>query len=444
MITSRVYRRIALRRGNIDKIYYNYQSSQYLRKGQININQRKSLIKLITHANDNVPYYTKLFRKIGFHPSSITTLNDLEKIPVLTKDTIKENFDLLIARNVDRDTLVANATGGSTGTPLQLLQDQNFRIHAEAARIRGWMFVDGYQLGDTYALLWGADRDIQSNFSIRERLSTYLKYGEIPMNAFNLSEERKIEFIRWCRILRPKILRAYVSSAKDLAEFLEDRGIFFPSLVGVVLGAETVDPNTRAYIEKVFRTKVYSSYGCRELGLLAMECSEGKLHLISENHYFEFLPLTGRVAEGMSEIVITNLRNYAMPLIRYQIGDIAVKGEDIECECGRGLPTIKRVVGRTTEVFHFPDGTAIAGEMFIHLMKDFPVSMYQFVQTGPAKVVLQIQTINNLKSVVKKAILAKYKQYLPETVSIEIVEKEEIPKTETGKFRFVRVDFRDA
>lgn len=440
MITSKIYRSLSNKKAGISQLLQKYYSSQYQSRGEIEVLQWKKLISLLMYSFENIPYYKKVFNECGLHPKLIKKPSDLKKIPILTKDIIRANFDDLISVKADRNSLIKNSTGGSSGTPLQLYQDQNFRIHTNAARIRGWQFVKGYNLGDTYALLWGADRDIKSNYSLGERLSVYFKYGEIPMNAFNLSKERKLEFIRWCNVLRPQILRAYVTAVKDLAKFLEETGCSFPPLKGVVFGAETVDAHTKKYIEKIFNTKGYISYGCRELGLLAMECSEGCLHQIAENHYFEFVPLKKDISNEMSELIITNLHNYAMPFIRYQIGDIGVKGKDTPCKCGRGLPTIERIIGRTTEVFYFSDGSAIPGEMFIHIMKDFPVARYQFAQTASDRVVLRIQKNKDINHELKQKILRKYKEYLPEVVSMEIVEKDTIEKTITGKFRFVKVE----
>ena len=126
-----------------------------------------------------------------------------------------------------------------------------------------------------------------------------------------------------------------------------------------------------------------------------------------------------------------------MPFIRYRIGDIGIPSKIYSCPCGRGLPLIAKVIGRTTEVFEFYNGTKIAGEMFIHLMKEFPLKEYQFVQVSDRRVILRItRGIDDLASL-RARIRTAYRPYLPQDVSLEFEEVDRIEHTTTGKFRFV-------
>ncbi|MDH4099351.1 MAG: hypothetical protein OEV28_02100 [Nitrospirota bacterium] len=393
---------------------------------------------MLEHAYRHVPYYRRVFEGIGATPADIRTLAEMEKLPILTKEIIRENFEDLIATNIPKEHLIANSTGGSTGEPLRLYQDRQYEQWANAARNRGWYEIAGCRPGDNCAVLWGAMHEIGEDFPLKERLRSLLTTGEIPLNAFNLSEERKRYFLKWCHMLRPRLLRGYVTAIHDFAGFLDANNLRFPQVQGVILCAETVDPHVQAFVEKVFKAPSYNTYGGRELSLIAMECEhKNGLHEISENNYVEFEPITLTGYQDAGNLLITNLNNYAMPFIRYRIGDIGIPGNGKQCECGRGLPLVSKVIGRTTEVFVFADGTRIAGEMFIHLMKDFSLKEYQFVQVSDSRVVLRMKSeeFNDLDR--QAAIREKYARYLPVDARLDFEKVDGFEKTATGKFRFV-------
>jgi len=439
MITARLYQRIAHR--DISFLLKFLRETQFWRRERIREYQFSKLKRLLDHACLHVPYYQKLFAQIGATTKDIKNFEDFKKIPILTKDTIRQNFNSLIATNISKQELIANSTGGSTGKPLHFFQDRQYELWADAARIRGWYNLAGCEYGDTCAVLWGAMHEVKEDFSFCERLRDILKYGEVWLNAFNLSDERKLEFLKYCRLIRPKLLRGYFTGIKDMAIFLGEHKLSFPKVNGVILGAETVDDHSKSYIESIFRAPSYNTYGGRELSLIAMECPQKDgLHEVSENNYVEFEEIHLAGYNNAGNLIITNLNNYAMPFIRYRVGDIGIPSSVESCGCGRGLPLIHKVIGRTTEVFGFYDGTRIAGEMFIHLMKDFQLKEYQFVQVSDWKVILRYKKADGVSWELKKRIKDRYRAYLPERVELSFEEVGGFEKTGTGKFRFVLSD----
>jgi phenylacetate-CoA ligase len=436
VITARWYQEISERRAL--RILEFLRKTQFWDYEELRRYQFAKLQRLLDHAYLHVPYYRNLFVELDATPKDIKEFHDFRQIPVLTKQIIKENFDHLVATNIPKDQLIPNATGGSTGEPLHFFQDHHFLAWADAARMRGWYEFAGCHFGDTCAVLWGAMHEVKEDYSFLERLYIYAKYGEIPLNAFNLSNERKLHFLKWCRLLKPKILRGYVSAIKDLALFLDERKLPFPHLDCVIFCAETVDDETQAYVERIFRAPSYNSYGGRELSLMAMECShKNGLHEVSEANYIEFEEINLSGYKKAGNLIATNLNNYGMPFIRYRIGDIGVPSSKTSCSCGRGLPLIAKVIGRTTEVFVFHDGTRIAGEMFIHLMKDFPLKEYQFVQISDREVVLRVNRYDGVSQALRHNIRSTYRRFLPGSVELDFEEVDGFEKTPTGKFRFV-------
>lgn len=418
--------------------------SQYWDVERIRQYQYKKIIALLKHSYHHVSYYRKIFDDLKITPRDIRSLADYRCLPVLTKDIIRNNFQNLISKNFHQNDLIANSTGGSTGEPLHLYQDKNYGLWADAARIRGWYNIAGCRNGDTTAVLWGAMNEVGEDYSLKERVIDYLKNGVIMLNAFNLSDERKNKFISYCQLMKPKLLRGYTTALRDLALYIEKEKINFPRVEGIILCAETVSRETQEYIEHVFGAPSYNTYGGRELSLIAMECSSKcGLHEISENNYVEheIIELDGYVNVG--NLIITNLNNFAMPFLRYRIGDLGVRGDTEVCQCGRGLPLIGNVIGRSTEVFEFINGVKIAGEMFIHLMKDFPLTDYQFVQKSQREVELRIMKGDRVGAEVRKEIVSLYSAYLPQGVRLYFQEVDNFQKTLTGKFQFVLKDFQD-
>lgn len=423
---------------NSKGVFLNLNKSQYWSREEIRKYQFLKLTQLLDHAFKNVPYYSQMAVQLGITVRDIRSFDDLQQLPILTKGIIRNNYDQLLAKNIPENEWIANATGGSTGEPLHFFQDKKYDIWADAARLRGWYQIAGCDFWDPCAVLWGAMHEVKADFTLRERVRDYIKTGEIYLNAFNLSDDRKMAFIKICRVIKPKLIRGYFSAVKELAFFISENKLSFPPVKGVILCAETVDDLSRAKIEEAFKTTAFNTYGGRELSLIAMECEhKNGLHEVSENNYVEFEPIDLKGYERAGNLLITNLNNYAMPFIRYRIGDIGVQSNLEKCACGRGLPLIERVIGRTTEVLTFKGGIKIAGEMFIHLMKDFPVREYQFVQVADDRVQLRYPVSSPLDNILKEKIRDQYKGYLPEGVLIEFIEVDKIEKTLTGKFRFV-------
>ena len=442
MITARCYAR--LRFAPAVQTLRHLRATQFWPREKVRQYQWEKLQKLLRHAYANVPYWRRVLDACGATPADLRTPDDFRRLPVLTKPLIRANIVDMIARPLPPEDLLPNATGGSTGEPLQLYQDRQYLRWAHAARMRGWYEIAGCRQGDRCAVLWGDVREVHSDFSLKERLKEIFQYGTVTLNSFNLSQQRMRKFLRWCRWFRPKLLLGYVTAIDEFAAFLDENHLSFPALRGIVLCAETVYPDVQANIERVFRAPSYNTYGGREVSMIAMECAaKNGLHEVSENNYVEFEPIDLPGYPGAGNLLVTNLNNYAMPLLRYRIGDIGVPSTRESCDCGRGLPLIAQVIGRTTEVFEFYDGTKIAGEMFIHLMKEFPLKEYQFIQVSARKVILRMTVADARVPGLQSRIRAAYRPYLPAEVVIEFEEVNCIERTATGKFRFVFRQLRD-
>jgi phenylacetate-CoA ligase len=330
--------------------------SQYWPLEQLSAFQQEKLSTLLRHAFTTVPYYADMFRSCGATPDDIRSADDFARLPTLTKGAIQENFDRLTSTASDVSAHFLNATGGSTGTPLRFLQDAGYSAWAGAARIRAWKHMVGGSVDSVEAVLWGAIRDIGKGLSAKKTLYHLLREGSLPLNTFDLDDKMLRKYLTYYNLVRPDIVRGYATSLYYVAQFVRDHQLRLHSPRAVVSSAEVLYPHMRTAITEVFGADVYDSYGCREVSQIATECeAHHGLHIVTENQYVELVD---------QRIIVTNLNNYAMPFLRYEVGDLAEAIDHSPCRCGRTSPRLVNILGRDNENIQLPCGKVINGEFF--------------------------------------------------------------------------------
>jgi phenylacetate-CoA ligase len=409
------------------------ERTQWFSREELEMWQLARIQKLLKYAYDCVPYYRNLYQRLDIHPEDIKTLQDFQSLPFLTKEDVNSNWDALISPEL-RSEAQTNFTGGSTGQPMRFAVEQSFH-HWDAAlefRGRGWY---GVREGDKIALVWGAQRDFH-NWSWRARFKARI-LRERYLNAFSMTEAKMQAFaemlVRW----QPAMFRAYASAVSLFAEFIKEHGIegIRPKLIE--LTAEKVTGPQRQLLEEVFRCKVADWYSAREMGTIAFQCEEGGQH-VCETRYLEIVA-DGRVVEPgqLGEVVITSLHQYAMPFIRYKIGDLAIY-ESSGCTCGRGLPVLREVAGRTNDYLVAADGQFVHSEYFAYTFRARPeIARYQVYQPDRQHLEVRLACkravdqvwLENIRSQVQARFGAQTQ------VSVQVVD--EIPLTSAGKHRFI-------
>lgn len=350
-------------------------ASQYWDPAQLHHYQWQRLRQLLHHAGRHVPWYRDQFAAAGFVPDDATDPAMLRALPLLTRDTLRTAGEQLLAETVDRRHLQPNYSGGSTGEPVRVYQDAEYRTWAAAARLRAWTNLPGVTPADREALLWGADRDITGRLSLQEILCALLQGNDIQLNTFNADIAAFRRFVRIVRLLRPPLLRGYASSLRTLCDVMETDGLRLPHLRAVISSAETLFDHDRRRFETILGAPVLNSYGCREVSQIATECPcQQGLHVSMETNYVE-------VVDG--QVLVTNLTNYTMPLIRYAVGDLAASLDCSRCSCGRGLVRLSRLRGRSSDTLCF--GTRrIHAERIAHLLYGTEcISRFQIIKNEP-------------------------------------------------------------
>lgn len=413
------------------------EKSQYYSPEKIRNLQWMRLIPLLKHAYENCPFYRKRFLEVGLKPSQIHSPEDFLKFPPLSKSDIQENLSEMIAGNFPKKDLIRDRTGGSTGHPLVFYYSKDRRDSRDAATIRHsrWSFWD---IGDKAAYIWGAVRDISSHKSLRSKLRGALLRRNGPfLNTYTMSEEDMYLFAEKLKKFKPKVILGYAPATALFAKFLEDHKILDINPSAIVTSAEVLLPEARELIENVFHCKVFNRYGCREVSLIANECEEHQgLHINAENLYIEFIREGRPVIEESGEILITDLRNYAMPLIRYKIGDVGRLLKKT-CSCGRGLPIMDAIEGRVTDFIITPEGKLVSGVALTLTITNIEgIKQVQLVQEKINQLKVKLVKDKGFTDDSAKYLLNNIGKHVGKKVEIEIQYVSEIPKELSGKYRF--------
>jgi phenylacetate-CoA ligase len=381
-----------------------------------------------------------LFKTARLKPTDIKKVTDLKKLPILTKDIIRKNLPDLVSKNHQKNQLIPTATGGSTGEPMKFFIDINWEAWNMAAAYRQWGWA-GYNLGDKMVYLWSAPQDISFQTGIKTKLLN-ISHRILYLDALQLTEKTLDDYIKTLRSYKPKIINAYVSAIFIMAQYMEKKEITDIRPKAILTSCETLLPHQRKTIERAFGCSVYDYYSGRDTTFQAGECPEHTgHHMTIENAVVEFLKNNEPVARGENgKIIITDLENYAMPFIRYEIGDLG-RLSDKKCTCGRNLPLLKEISGRIRDIIINKDGKYINGAFFSMLFYDKKgmtkgIKQYQFIQKTMDHSILKLVKDEDFSQKELNKIIQKIQEQCGDMkIDIEFVDS--ISPTKSGKYRSV-------
>jgi phenylacetate-CoA ligase len=398
--------------------------------------QLTRLKKLLQHANENVPFYHKMFKKLNFKPEYVRSVNDLNTLPILTKEIVNKNFNELYARNYPNEDFILSSTGGSTAAPMKFYIDRKWEACNMAAAYRSWSWA-GYNLGDKMAYVWSAPQDLRD--SSNKIQNYFLK--TIWLDAFNLTDENMNKYIKTLTRFKPKIINTYASVIFTFSEYIKKMGIDTIKPKAILTTSDMLYDYKRRSIEKAFNCEVFDYYSGRDTTLQAAECREHfGYHLSIENAVVEFMKENEHVAPGeIGNLIITDLCNYAMPFIRYEIGDLGAPSDD-RCPCGRNLPIMKSLKGRTYDYILTSDGRLLAGIFFHHILVHYEIQgikEFQIVQKTKDKIIVFIVKNEKENTEDINRFISLIKENVGEKVEVELKYVSLIKRTPTGKLMHV-------
>jgi phenylacetate-CoA ligase len=432
------------RSGDAKELRYltEFEHTQYLSFEQLRQLTFERVKHILTLAFEHCPFYQRQFKSAGVSPSDLRILEDLHAFPVLEKRQIQQFRDELIADNCSHDQLIANLTGGSTGTPLSFFVSRD-RIHSRSAatwRHNRWAGLD---IGDRAAAIWGAARDAPPA-TWKHRLRNLTIDRMIYLNTAQISEARLRSFDHALKRFRPKVIVAYARSIALFARYLRSHGMDAYQPYSIVTSAEVLEPTERSLIEDVFGCPIFNRYGCREVSVISSECREHNgMHTMAEGLHVEVMCGDRPARSGeLGTVLITDLLNFGMPLIRYRIGDMAVPAEG-PCPCGRVLPRLQRVEGRVTDFLVASDGTTLVSGavLTVAVVARRPtLGQVQICQEAPGRVLFKIAPPDgrHASPADLQFLESETRHYLGTTTKVEFEFVEAIASEPSGKHIFCR------
>jgi phenylacetate-CoA ligase len=383
-----------------------------------------------------VPYYRALFAAHRFDPASIRSVSDLQALPFLTKADIRANVEAL--KSEGHGPLTRYNTGGSSGEPLIFYMDRHRKSHDVAAKWRAtrWWDVD---IGDRELVVLGSPVELGAQDRVRRLRDAVMRSQLLP--AFEMSPANLDRFVETIRRTRPAMLFGYPSSLALIAGHARARGVRLDDVgVRVVfVTSERLYPEQRRTISNAFGCPVANGYGARDAGFIAHECPRGSLHLSAEDIVVETVGADGRSTPSgqPGEIVVTHLATPGFPFVRYRTGDVGVLS-DRPCACGRGLPVLAEVQGRTTDFVVALDGTVMHGLALIYTVRDLPgVERFKITQASLDRTEVEVVATAAFGDEQVRRIVRDFKARLGDPVDIVVRRVSEIPQEKSGKYRYV-------
>ena len=414
------------------------ESIEYLSSEKIQEVQDKALCRLLLHAYENVPYYNEILPDAAVIKNGQVDLSGFANIPILTKDIIRQQGQRMYSRDRKGRKAHTNSSGGSTGQPVVLLQDRDYQAWSFAGRFLYNLWA-GKSIGERELKLWGSERDILEG---SEKLSTRLRrwiFNVQLLNTYRMSISDMREHIESWNRVKPKMVWAYTDSMFRLSQFVESEKLTVYAPEAIICTTSVLLLDVRKHIERTFKCKVFNQYGSREVGPISAECSvQDGMHIFAAHQKLEILdkhrqPVKG---EDMGELIVTNLRNYSMPLIRYQIGDTA-GFSDKQCSCGRGFPLLKEVTGRVFSHFVRKDGSFVHAQFFVGLLFFRPwIREFKIIQKEYDRIEVLVANEGKPDKNDIDDITDKIKQVMGQDCRVGFIFVEEVPPSPSGKYLY--------
>lgn len=432
-----IYRPVTWLRGQDVFAYLRrMDATQWLPSSQLADIQLSRLQALLLSARRLSPAYA---RRLAGLPEKLTTLDALREAPTLSKQELRnEHAELQSVR--PGILCVTKTTGGSTGEPVTLLKTRSAMAWELAATWRGYGWA-GVGIGDKQARFWGVALDAKGRSTAR--LIDFVCHRR-RYSAFNFNRQSFAEYERRLIDYSPDWFYGYASMLAEFARWYAGAGRACPVQPrAIITTSEVLSPDDRAIINKSFRSPVFDEYGCGELGTIAHECPAGKLHTSDENMIVEILDGDRPCRPGeKGEIVVTELNNLALPLVRYRTGDFGSFSEE-PCSCGRTLKVLHQVFGRAYDFIVSPSGRRFHAEFLMYIFEEaqrheIGIAQFQVRQTSRDTLhILVVPAPNGFKPEAQQMLVERIRTLLGEDMHIKVTRTDRIEREPSGKMRVI-------
>jgi len=418
------------------------QESQYWNEAQMYNYRLSKLQQLVRFSYKHVPYYTELFDRYNISPDLIKKLDDIKRIPILTKELARLNHNKLVSDTANFKYIHKGKTGGTTGVPLLVYSDAENRSFSWASFFRWYNWI-GIEKEDRVLTLWGAHTVLKSSVrdKIVENVIDWIQ-NKKTINTFNIHDETLPGIYNQMIKYNPVLIKGYLSALILIAKYMQQNNL--PpnkSLIALSSTTETLLPMYRNLLQEVFKVPVYDQYGCGEITSIAFECSKHQgLHINEEHVYIESLDeKDSEIINDKARLIVTSLDNYVMPFIRYEIGDMATIQSE-KCTCGINSLIMKTIDGRTMDLISLKNGSKVNGLFFTRLLGDVEISTdmisrFQIYQYKSGAIDFILET----KNIIPENLLHKLEyETLRFINTVKIILVDYIPNEPTGKFKYIK------
>lgn len=422
--------------GNYKQYFSFLLESQWDSKEKVVGQTNSRFLGICNHAIKNVPYYRNLRQQGVISPDKIRSIADIEKIPILSKEPLRENPEQFLADGFSLKDIIVINTSGTTGKTLKIFVDLDSRRYSYAfySRLKKWAGINCKLSNVTFAgrTIVAPDRDKPPFWRRNLKMNNYL------FSSYHLSPANLKFYAEKLSQIQPHFIDSYPSSIHTLATYMQENNISSIHPKAIMTSSETLFDYQRKTIEDVFKCPVYDQYGCAEQVVFVSQCEKGAYHIHPEFGIVEFLREDGTRAEPgeQARLICTGFTNKAMPLIRYDIGDTGILAKNQNCSCGRNFPVIEHIVGRTDDILIMRDGRRV-GRLDPVFKGLESIKETQIVQEDLDNVTLKIVPGDNYRQEEADIIVYELKKRLGSYTKITTQLVQEIPRTSSGKFRAV-------
>lgn len=396
---------------------------------EITMWQEDKLHQFVYHAYEHTTYYKQLFDSLGIRPSDIKTKEDLSKLPIITKEIVREHHDDLIPDDLNTLNFRSDTTGGTTGVPMKYYCDENTWGYVTAAKILYWR-QSGYRFGDAFIAL-GSSSLFSKKTSASRRIYDKIR-NEHPLNCVDMSDEKCAKYAEYIKKHRIRFLYGYATALYILTKYVADHNISL-NIKGVFSTSEALTDNYRDLIEKTFNCRVMDYYGARDAGLACFEVQKGCYHI----GYNTIVETIDEYEPNTGTLLSTNILNYSFPLIRYQLGDI-IEQDNNPTEYNGQI--CRKVIGRTSNVIKLENGRSLSATGISMIMKEFDVKAFDFRKSGTLELTLRIKKNIGYTKEQEALIRNTFEKYIGEDCFLNIQYVENFDCLKNGKHNYFIVN----
>jgi phenylacetate-CoA ligase len=407
-----------------------FDQSQWLSPQELEEYQFRKVKNMFCYAYENIPYYRRMFKTYGLNSNQIQSFSDIDRYPVLTKEDVKNYYkELIVTPRPKR--FEKRSTSGTTGLALHFVKGREATscMRAIDYRTYGWY---GIKIGAKQGRFWSSA--LTSRELLKEKIRDILLNRQ-RYSVLALSESHFRRYYRAMRRFRPVYIYGYASAVFEMANFiLRNKLPPVASLKVVITTSEMLFSYQKTCIEEAFKCKCVNEYGCTEVGIIAFECPDGKLHLMSDNLYVEFTKDGKSLSSGESgDILISELNSFVMPFLRYQVGDMGSYSPE-QCTCGRSLTVMNSLDGRQNSFFKTPNGQLVYDNIFDFMVKSPDIRMFKVILERSNRLLIKIvPEKDDLPEETIYEFRAKLKPYTGDAMSICFQVVDNIERSPSGK-----------